>query len=123
MKYRKIFERLLSHRSEQNNAQVAVALVAGLAAGAVISILFAPNKGSETRGAIAGRARGLGDGIKDTYCSLKDRLLGHELHEELAPENEVPHFKHTVAKKRKSDIKQLVDEAHKEVKENDPSLN
>jgi len=48
MKYGKIIEKLLTHKSN-NKAQIAVALVAGLAAGAVVSILFAPDNGAGTR--------------------------------------------------------------------------
>jgi len=108
MRYKKLIDRFLSQRSSQSNAQVAVALVAGLAAGAVISILLAPSKGSATRKSIADGAKNL----RDSYTSFKDRILGRDAIEEVVETPEVPHFKHTVTKKRKSAIKDLISEAH-----------
>lgn len=113
MKYGKLLKGLLTQRSNAN-AQVAVAVVAGLAAGAVLSILFAPASGKETRGRIADGAKGIGNGIKDRYTSLKDRVVGMreiEEIEEFVPQ-EVPHFNHERPKKRKSDIKDLIHESH-----------
>jgi len=110
MKYGKLIKGIFAQRSN-NNAEVAIAIVAGLAAGAVISILFAPASGSDIRHGIADQAKGLGNGIKDKYTSLKDRVVGNREIEE-AVEPEVPHFVHTTAKKRKSDIKDLIHEAH-----------
>jgi gas vesicle protein len=107
MKYRKLVGEFLSQRSNHSNAQVAIALVAGLTAGAVLSILFAPSKGSTTRNGIASKVRNLLTGI-------------HE--EETAVVPEVPHFTHTVAKKRKSDIKTLVSEVHHNGKHTDQPI-
>ena len=111
MRYKKLVEKLFSQNSN-NNAQVAIALVAGLAAGAVISILFAPEKGANTRQNIAKGSRDLGVRLRDSYTSLKDRISGYQEEENEAVAPEVPHFTHTVAKKRKSDIKDLISEAH-----------
>ena len=118
MKYVKLVEKLFSQKSNQNNAQVAIALVAGLAAGAVISILLAPDKGSSTRRGIANKARDLGGNLRDSYASLRGKLNGsqEEDHTDVAPE--VPHFTHHVTKKRKSDIKDIISEAHS----HDPAL-
>lgn len=110
MKYRKLISKYLSNANRDNSAQVAVALVAGLAAGAVISILFAPAKGSELRAGIASRANGIGNSLKESYSSLRDRLMGEE--EQVQAEVEVPHFIHHPVKKRKSDIKDLIADAH-----------
>lgn len=110
MKYGKLMAKLFAQRSN-TNAQVAVALIAGLAAGAVISILFAPASGEDSRRRIADGARNLGDGVRNSYGSLM-RKLKREKHEELAAETEVPHFVNAPAsKKRKSDIKDLVADA------------
>jgi gas vesicle protein len=111
MKYRKLIGKYLTHRSN-NNAQIALALVAGLAAGAVISILFAPDSGAGTRGKIVGGAKNLRYGFQDKYNLLKEKVFGVEAIEENIVEHEVPHFKHTVAKKRKSDVKEILENAH-----------
>lgn len=111
MKYKKIIESFLSKGTSNNNAQVAVALVAGLAAGAVISILFAPQKGSDVRNGIAGKAKNLGDCVKDSFASLRTRLMGNE-QEEAIQTPEIPHFTHTATKRPKSAIKTLISEAH-----------
>ncbi len=111
MKYGKIISKILNRR-DNNNGMVAVALVAGLAAGAVISILFAPESGTDTRRAIGDKAKGLGNGIRNSYDSLKDRVFGVDEVIEPAVATEVPHFVHTTQKRKKSDIKELINEFH-----------
>jgi gas vesicle protein len=123
MKYIKLAEKFLSRRSNSTNTQVAVALVAGLAAGAVISILFAPSKGSSLRNSIADKAKNLGNGLRNSYIGYKDRIFGTYQDDESAVAPEVPHFTHSVPKKRKSDIKTLVSEANVEAGHSDQSLN
>lgn len=109
MKYGKLVSRLFAEKSN-HNAQVAVALVAGLAAGAVLGILFAPASGKESRKRIANGAKDLGNGVREGYDNLKRRIVGHE-HEELAAETAVPNFAGEPSpKKRKSAIKDLVTE-------------
>jgi gas vesicle protein len=112
MKYGKIIGKILARKSN-NNAQVAVAIVAGLAAGAIISILFAPESGKDARKLINDKAKGLGNSAKDKFTALRNRIAGHDLEEhkdDVAPE--VPHFVHTPAKKRKSDIRTIVHDSH-----------
>lgn len=111
MKYGKIISKILTKKSN-NSGQIAVALVAGLAAGAIISILFAPENGSEIRKAIGNKAKGLGNGIKDSYGALKNRVLGMDELIEPVIKAEVPHFVHTTPKRKKSDIKELINEFH-----------
>lgn len=48
-----------------DNSKILAALLAGLAAGAAIGILFAPEKGSETRDKLNESLKNLGDSIKD----------------------------------------------------------
>ncbi len=48
-----------------DNSKILAALLAGLAAGAAIGILFAPEKGSETRDKLNDSLKNLGDSIKD----------------------------------------------------------
>lgn len=48
-----------------DNSKILAALLAGLAAGAAIGILFAPERGSETRDKLNDSLKNLGDSIKD----------------------------------------------------------
>ncbi|MEJ5993732.1 YtxH domain-containing protein [Pedobacter sp. Du54] len=65
-----------------DNSKVLIALLAGLAAGAAIGLLFAPEKGSETRDKLSQSLKDLGDSIKDkaadeinNLTSLKDKVV------------------------------------------------
>lgn len=111
MKYRKLIGKYLVKESH-SDAKIALALVAGLAAGAIISVLFAPDSGEGTRGKIVDGAKNLRYGFQDKYNHLKEKVFGVEAIEEDIVEHEVPHFKHTVTKKRKSDVKDILEEAH-----------
>jgi len=59
-----------------DNTKVAIALLAGLAAGAALGILFAPEKGSETRDRLSESLKNLGETIKDTAATEIDNLVG-----------------------------------------------
>jgi gas vesicle protein len=58
-----------------DNSKVFVALLVGLAAGAALGILFAPDKGNETRDKLAESLKNLGDSIKETAANEIDNLL------------------------------------------------
>jgi gas vesicle protein len=58
-----------------DNTKVVVALLAGLAAGAVLGILFAPDKGEETRDKLSESLKNLGDSIKETAATEIDNLV------------------------------------------------
>jgi len=107
MKYRKLIKNCFADKTD-STAKIALALVAGLAAGAVISVLFAPDSGAGTRGKIAKNAKNLRHGFQDKYNILKEKVFGIEALEEEIVEAEVPHFKHKIAKKPKSDIKEIL---------------
>lgn len=69
-------------KNMNENSKIVTALLAGLAAGAVVGLLFAPDKGSETRDKINESLSDLGDAIKeraeeqfDQLCELKDKLV------------------------------------------------
>lgn len=51
-----------------------VGLLAGLAAGTVLGILFAPEKGSETRKKISSKGKDSLKGLKDKYNDTIDSL-------------------------------------------------
>jgi len=66
-----------------DNSKIVTALLAGFAAGAIVGLLFAPDKGSETRDKINESLSDLGDAIKERaeeqfgqLNELKDRLIG-----------------------------------------------
>ncbi len=59
-----------------DNTKVVVALLAGLAAGAALGILFAPEKGTETRDKITESLKKLGDSIRETAANEIDNLVG-----------------------------------------------
>lgn len=69
-------------KNMNENSKIVTALLAGLAAGAVVGLLFAPDKGSETRDKINESLSDLGDAIKeraeeqfDQLSELKDKLV------------------------------------------------
>jgi gas vesicle protein len=57
-----------------DNTKVMVALLAGLAAGAALGILFAPEAGAETRDKLSESLKNLGDSIKETAAAEIDKL-------------------------------------------------
>lgn len=59
-----------------DNTKGVVALLVGLAAGAALGILFAPDKGDETRDRLGESLRNLGDSIKETAAAEIDNLVG-----------------------------------------------
>jgi len=59
-----------------DNSKVVIALLAGLAAGAALGMLFAPEKGSETRDKLTESLKNLGDSIKETAANEINNLVG-----------------------------------------------
>jgi gas vesicle protein len=58
----------------KDNSKIFAALLAGLAAGVALGILFAPDKGSETRDKLNDALKNLTDSIKDRAAEEIDNL-------------------------------------------------
>ncbi|GGD80125.1 hypothetical protein GCM10011514_50140 [Emticicia aquatilis] len=56
------------------SGKVLLGILAGVAAGALVGILFAPEKGSRTRKKIMDKGEGYADGLKDTFEEFVDSL-------------------------------------------------
>ncbi len=78
-----------------DGSKTVVALLVGLAAGAALGILFAPDKGTDTRDKLSDSLKNLGDSIKEKAANEIDNLSG---------------FKDKVVSNIKSKIKQAEDE-------------
>ena len=59
-----------------DNSKVVVALLAGIAAGAALGILFAPESGNETRDKLTESLKKLTDSIRETAATEIDSLIG-----------------------------------------------
>ena len=53
--------------------KIVLGTLAGIAIGAVVGVLMAPDKGSETRKKISQKGSGYADGLKTKYEGLKDK--------------------------------------------------
>ena len=62
----------------KDNTKVVVALLVGLAAGAALGILFAPDKGTETRDKLSDSLKNLSDSIKETASSQFENLMSYK---------------------------------------------
>lgn len=59
-----------------DNSKVIIALLAGLIAGAALGLLFAPEKGVETRDSLNEALSNFGEQIKETAANEIDNLTG-----------------------------------------------
>jgi len=57
-----------------SSGKVVAALLAGIAAGAALGILFAPAKGSETRKGLSGKGEELKESIKEKFNEFLDDI-------------------------------------------------
>lgn len=60
----------------KDNSKTVLALLAGLAAGAILGVLFAPDNGSDTREKLSDSLKDITDSIKDTAGRELQNLLG-----------------------------------------------
>ncbi|MFN3639391.1 MAG: YtxH domain-containing protein [Flavobacterium sp.] len=56
------------------SGNVLLGIIAGAATGALLGILFAPDKGSETRKKIAKKSKQYGEDLKDKYNEIVDDI-------------------------------------------------
>ena len=75
MNYKKaITDRFQSKTRNTSASTVALALAGGIAVGAIISLLFAPQKGEDTRNMIADKTRDLTDGVKEKFRAIRNKV-------------------------------------------------
>lgn len=70
-----IFKKLKS--STMNSGKLLTGVLIGAAAGAILGVLFAPDKGSETRGKISKKSSDLKNNVKDKINDLVDGISSH----------------------------------------------
>ena len=74
MNYKKaIADRFQSKTTHTSAATVALALAGGIAVGAIVSLLFAPQSGEDTRNMIADKTRDLTDNVKEKFRSIRNK--------------------------------------------------
>jgi gas vesicle protein len=59
----------------KNNSKLLIALGAGLVVGGILGVLFAPNKGKDTRHKIADQGKKLVDKVKTKFNKEKEELM------------------------------------------------
>lgn len=61
-------------KTKTSPSTVAIALIGGIAIGTVVSLLFAPQSGEDTRNMISDKSKDLTDSLKDQILHLKGKL-------------------------------------------------
>lgn len=119
MKYKKLITRTFGQKSD-NSKLLGFGLLAGLAAGAVLAVLFTPKSGRDLRKTISEDLMKFGKDRNSIYALLISKIKrnsnansGIEKKAETKErEHSTQHANHGVSKKPKSDIKGLVQELH-----------
>lgn len=113
MKFKKLLSECASSRTD--SSMPFVALLAGLAVGAVVGLLFAPDSGANTRGKISDKAGDLADTVKDKIHTMKSRFSQEAEQMSDAKDEFVDKAKRKaadVADQVKSEIKKASDDAN-----------
>jgi gas vesicle protein len=112
MNYRKQLRKILTAKAD-NSGMVACALIGGLAAGAVLAVLFAPKRGSELPSDITHSGRKFGGSLWELMNRLKEKFGDGPDSEQDGGENREGKTNVSPSvKKPKSDIRSLIHEAH-----------
>jgi|SRR5687768_14484873 gas vesicle protein len=128
MNYKKLISSRLSNfpTMPTDKSGAIVGLLAGLAVGAVIGVLFAPDSGKRTRERISDKALDLADNVKDGFHSIKDNInngkqslggLKNQVVDNVKTKvnsvsQEFKEFRDTELEKAKSAIKNTADDAN-----------
>lgn len=56
------------------NSNILTTFIAGAAVGAVLGILFAPDKGSETRKKVSEEGKKMSDALKNRFNGMKEKM-------------------------------------------------
>jgi gas vesicle protein len=59
-----------------NTGKIVTAVAAGAATGAILGVLFAPDKGSETRRKITEQGKKISESVKDQFQKGKEKING-----------------------------------------------
>ena len=105
MKYKKLMANTFGQRSD-HSAQLAVALIAGLAVGAVVAVLFAQKSGKDMRRQITSLINRIND--RNAERDKRDGGVRNGAEQDQMDH----HVNQAVNKKPKSNIKELIHEAH-----------
>ena len=87
-----------------SSGKVLLGVLAGLAAGALLGILFAPEKGSVTRKKMSKKAEDYADGLKEKFNEFLDNI-SEKFEEEKEEASDLTEQSKVKSEKTKKDVK------------------